>query len=64
MEWIFILADRAGLMFVVNLPVLYVLAAKTNQPIKLLTGWSYEGLAHLPPSTGRMDDSSLGHPYA
>lgn len=44
MEWIFILGDRAGLLFVVNLPVLYILAAKTNQPIKFLTGWSYEGL--------------------
>ncbi|KAK6379412.1 hypothetical protein LTS17_006330 [Exophiala oligosperma] len=43
-SWIFILADRAGLLFVVNLPVLYLLAAKTNQPIKLVTGWSYEGL--------------------
>lgn len=43
-EWIFILADRAGLLFVVNLPVLYLLAAKTNQPLKTLTGWSYEGL--------------------
>ncbi|RMZ84755.1 hypothetical protein DV737_g1011, partial [Chaetothyriales sp. CBS 132003] len=42
--WIFILADRAGLMFVLNLPVLYALAAKTNQPLKFLTGWSYEGL--------------------
>lgn len=44
LQWIFILADRAGLLFVVNLPLLYLLAAKTNQPIKFLTGWSYEGL--------------------
>ncbi|KAK4939668.1 hypothetical protein LTR10_020058 [Elasticomyces elasticus] len=44
LEWIFILGDRAGLLFIVNLPVLYILAAKTNQPIKYLTGWSYEGL--------------------
>ncbi|ETI26031.1 hypothetical protein G647_02808 [Cladophialophora carrionii CBS 160.54] len=43
-QWIFILVDRAGLLFVVNLPVLYILAAKNNQPIKFLTGWSYEGL--------------------
>ena len=43
-SWIFILADRAGLLFVANLPVLYILAAKTNQPIKWLTGWSYESL--------------------
>lgn len=42
--FVFILADRAGLVFVVNLPILYVLAAKTNQPLKALTGWSYEGL--------------------
>jgi predicted ferric reductase len=41
---LFVFADRAGLLFVVNLPVLYVLAAKCNQPLKLLTGWSYEGL--------------------
>src|SRR6202012_5956993 len=44
LNWIFILVDRAGLLFVVNLPVLYILAAKNNQPIKYLTGWSYEGL--------------------
>ncbi|KIW65466.1 hypothetical protein PV04_07724 [Phialophora macrospora] len=43
-QWIFILVDRAGLLFVANLPVLYILAAKNNQPIKSLTGWSYEGL--------------------
>lgn len=41
---LFVFADRAGLLFVVNLPVLYILAAKTNQPLKLLTGWSYERL--------------------
>ncbi|KAF2843286.1 hypothetical protein M501DRAFT_926511 [Patellaria atrata CBS 101060] len=40
---VFILADRAGLMFVANLPVLYFLAAK-NQPLKLCTGYSYEAL--------------------
>ncbi|EXJ67558.1 uncharacterized protein A1O5_09571 [Cladophialophora psammophila CBS 110553] len=44
LPWIFILADRAGLLFVVNLPILYFLAAKNNQPTKYLTGWSYEGL--------------------
>lgn len=43
-EFIFVLADRAGLLFVANLPILYLLAAKTNQPIKFLTGRSYEGL--------------------
>lgn len=43
-EYIFGLADRAGLLFVVNLPVLYILAAKNNQPLGWITGWSYEGL--------------------
>lgn len=41
---LFAFADRAGLCFVANLPILYVLSAKSNQPIKWLTGWSYEGL--------------------
>lgn len=41
---IFGIADRAGLLFAVNLPVLYILAAKNNQPLGWLTGWSYEGL--------------------
>jgi NAD(P)H-flavin reductase len=39
----FVLADRIGLVFVANLPLLYLLAAKT-QPLKLLTGRSYESL--------------------
>ena len=39
----FVFADRVGLLFVANLPWLYLLAAK-NQPIKLLTGYSYENL--------------------
>ncbi|KAI0879164.1 hypothetical protein GGS24DRAFT_439778 [Hypoxylon argillaceum] len=39
----FAFADRAGFAFVVNLPLLYLLAAK-NQPLKLLTGRSYEAL--------------------
>ncbi|KAG9237847.1 ferric reductase-like protein transmembrane component [Amylocarpus encephaloides] len=39
----FVFADRAGLLFVANLPYLYVLAAK-NQPLKALTGRSYESL--------------------
>ncbi|CAD0096024.1 unnamed protein product [Aureobasidium vineae] len=39
----FIFADRAGLLFVANLPLLYLLAAK-NQPLKVLTDASYEGL--------------------
>lgn len=40
---IFVFADRASLVFVANLPLLYLFAAK-NQPIKLLTGYSYESL--------------------
>ncbi|KAH0255443.1 ferric reductase-like transmembrane component, partial [Aureobasidium melanogenum] len=39
----FVFADRAGLLFVANLPLLYLLAAK-NQPLKILTDASYEGL--------------------
>ncbi|KAI1344176.1 hypothetical protein F5Y15DRAFT_411025 [Xylariaceae sp. FL0016] len=44
-EWryFFAFADRAGMVFVANLPLLYLLAAK-NQPLKLLTGRSYEAL--------------------
>ncbi|KAK5125576.1 hypothetical protein LTR08_005204 [Meristemomyces frigidus] len=39
----FIVSDRTAALFVANLPWLYVLAAK-NQPLKLLTGYSYENL--------------------
>ncbi|CAJ2509751.1 Uu.00g056510.m01.CDS01 [Anthostomella pinea] len=39
----FAFIDRAGVVFVVNLPLLQLLAAK-NQPLKLLTGRSYEAL--------------------
>ncbi|KAI0430348.1 hypothetical protein F5Y09DRAFT_231030 [Xylaria sp. FL1042] len=39
----FAFADRAGYVFIVNLPLLYLLAAK-NQPLKFLTGRSYEAL--------------------
>ncbi|KAI0181136.1 hypothetical protein GGR52DRAFT_523041 [Hypoxylon sp. FL1284] len=42
-KYFFPFADRAGLIFIVNLPILYLLAAK-NQPLKLLTGRSYEAL--------------------
>jgi hypothetical protein len=38
-----VLADRFGMLFAANLPLLYLLAAK-NQPIKRLTGYSYEAL--------------------
>lgn len=43
LSMIFIFADRTSLVFVANLPLLYLFAAK-NQPIKLLTGYSYESL--------------------
>ncbi|KAK7738321.1 hypothetical protein SLS53_006130 [Cytospora paraplurivora] len=42
-KYFFCFADRAGYIFIVNLPLLYLLAAKT-QPIKFLTGQSYESL--------------------
>ncbi|RAL64689.1 hypothetical protein DID88_001721 [Monilinia fructigena] len=38
-----VLGDRAALVFGVNLPLLYILGAK-NQPLKVLTGVSYESL--------------------
>ncbi|KAJ4349715.1 uncharacterized protein N0V89_008332 [Didymosphaeria variabile] len=41
--YIFSFADRCGLIFSANLPLLYLLAAK-NQPLKFLTGYSYESL--------------------
>lgn len=41
--WTACILDRAGLLFVANLPWLYLLAAK-NQPLRLLTGHSYESL--------------------
>jgi len=40
---LFVFADRCGIIFISNLPLLYLLAAK-NQPIKFLTGYSYESL--------------------
>ncbi|KAF2178865.1 hypothetical protein K469DRAFT_717837 [Zopfia rhizophila CBS 207.26] len=43
LDMLFVFADRCGLMPVANLPLLYLLAAK-NQPIKFLTGYSYEAL--------------------
>ncbi|KAK3298707.1 uncharacterized protein B0H64DRAFT_422464 [Chaetomium fimeti] len=42
-DFFFIFADRTGCIFVVNLPLLYLLSAK-NQPIRRLTGYSYEAL--------------------
>jgi NAD(P)H-flavin reductase len=41
--YLFVFADRCGIIFIANLPLLYLLAAK-NQPIKFLTGYSYESL--------------------
>ena len=43
LSMLFVFADRTSLVFVANLPLLYVFAAK-NQPLKLLTGYSYESL--------------------
>lgn len=43
LSMLFVFADRTSLVFVANLPLLYIFAAK-NQPIKLLTGYSYESL--------------------
>lgn len=45
LSWVyfFCFATRSGDVFIVNLPLLYFLAAK-NQPLKLLTGASYESL--------------------
>ena len=38
-----VFSDRASLVFAANLPWLYILGAK-NQPLRLLTGYSYEHL--------------------
>jgi hypothetical protein len=43
LQYVFAFADRCGLIFCANLPVLYLLAAK-NQPVKFMTGYSYESL--------------------
>lgn len=43
LSMLFVFADRTSLVFVANLPLLYFFAAK-NQPIKVLTGYSYESL--------------------
>jgi hypothetical protein len=40
---LFVFADRVSLVFVANLPWLYLLAAK-NQPLQKIAGLSYEGL--------------------
>lgn len=43
LSMLFVFADRTSLLFVANLPLLYLFAAK-NQPIKMMTGYSYEAL--------------------
>jgi NAD(P)H-flavin reductase len=40
---LFVFSDRFGCVFMANLPLLYLIAAK-NQPFKLLIGYSYESL--------------------
>jgi NAD(P)H-flavin reductase len=50
---VFSYADRFGLLFAANLPMLYLLAAK-NQPIKKLSGFSYEALNILHRRLGEM----------
>ncbi|EGO52105.1 hypothetical protein NEUTE1DRAFT_132847 [Neurospora tetrasperma FGSC 2508] len=42
-DYFFVFGDKMGFMFIVNLPLLYLLSAK-NQPLRLLTGYSYEAL--------------------
>ncbi|TGZ85743.1 hypothetical protein EX30DRAFT_338071 [Ascodesmis nigricans] len=50
---IFIVADRMGCVFVINLPLLYLMSAK-NPSLKWLTGWSYERLNILHRAAGRV----------
>lgn len=52
-EYSFAFADRAAIIFIVNLPLLYLLAAK-NQPLRLLTGRSYESLNILHRRVGEL----------
>lgn len=49
----FVFADRLGLVFITNLPLLYLMAAK-NCPLRVLTGWSYEQLNILHRAVGRV----------
>ncbi|KAF1987039.1 hypothetical protein K402DRAFT_376330 [Aulographum hederae CBS 113979] len=50
---LFSFADRCGLLFAANFPLLYLFAAK-NQPIKRLTGYSYESLNKFHRRLGEM----------
>ena len=43
LRYAFVFADRAGLLFVVNLPFLYILSMK-NQPLRVLLDVPYESL--------------------
>lgn len=52
-EYAFAFADRAALVFTMNLPLLYLLAAK-NQPLEHLTGRSYESLNILHRRVGEL----------
>jgi hypothetical protein len=52
-QYAFVFADRCGILFSANLPLLYLLAAK-NQPIKFMTGYSYESLNILHRRVGEL----------
>lgn len=50
---IFVVADRMGCVFVMNLPLLYLMSAK-NPVLRALTSWSYERLNILHRAVGRV----------
>lgn len=50
---IFFVADRTGVVFTMNMPLLYLTVAK-NPLIKVLTGWSYERLNIFHRAVGRL----------
>ncbi|KAK4231460.1 hypothetical protein QBC38DRAFT_223166 [Podospora fimiseda] len=52
-DYFFVFADRAGCHFIVNLPLLYLLGAK-NQPLRAMTGYSYEQLNFFHRRIGEM----------
>lgn len=53
LTFIEIISDRSALLFIANMPWLFLLAAK-NQPLKVLTGHSYENLNLLHRRQGEM----------
>lgn len=58
---LFVLADRLGSVFVINLPLLYLLAAK-SPVLKALTGLSYEQVNVAHRAVGRVClGAALGH---